>query len=335
MPVATGQALVSATAAAIGVLALTPLVARALKQKGIVDVPNARSSHSLPTVRGAGLATGFVLTLTLAMGRDRATISLAVVALLATILGGVEDLRGTAVALRLVAQMIIGAAFLAVVLTVGVSVPWEAVGAAMLFIVGYTNAFNFMDGINGISAVSASVAGLAFAAMAALTHNPDLLLSGAVIFASAVCFLPFNFPRARVFLGDSGSYSFGAVIACTAVTGWHAGIRADAILAPFAVYVADSGTVVLWRLVRGEPIAAPHRKHAYQRLVRLGTSHAQATGVVFVSSAATAALGLAVVSAGAAARVALDLGIVAVAALYLMLPTLLTARWRARTSEMP
>jgi UDP-N-acetylmuramyl pentapeptide phosphotransferase/UDP-N-acetylglucosamine-1-phosphate transferase len=271
--------------------------------------------------------------LALALGGDRATLSLAAVALLATVLGGFEDLHGSSVVLRLMAQIVIGAGFVAVTCVAGAAVPWPAAAAALVFIVGYTNAFNFMDGINGISAVSAAVAGLTFVVLGTVTGTPALPLVGAVIVVSAVCFLPFNFPHAQVFLGDSGSYSFGAVIACTAVIGWHSGIRADALLAPLAIYLADSGTVILVRLVRREPLASPHRQHVYQRLVRLGASHAQTTVVVFAASAATAALGLVSVRAGTMERAALDIGIAAVAAIYLMLPMLLTGRRNVRTPE--
>jgi UDP-GlcNAc:undecaprenyl-phosphate GlcNAc-1-phosphate transferase len=333
MRMTMGSTLVSVAVAAVGVLTLTPLAARVLKQKGVLDVPNARSSHSRPTPRGAGLATGVVLTVALALGRDGATFSIAAVALLATVLGGFEDLHGAGVAVRLAAQIAIATAFLAVTSATGTPLPWAGAVGALIFIVGYTNAFNFMDGVNGISSVSAATAGLTFVALAALTNVPDLQLAGAVIAASAACFLPFNFPHARVFLGDSGSYSFGAAIACTAVIGWHSGIRADAVLAPLAMYLVDSGSVIILRLVRRQHLATPHRQHAYQRLVRLGASHVQVATVVFVGSAATGALGLAVVRAEVPERVALDLGIAAIASFYLMLPVLITARQRAHTLE--
>src|ERR1700737_389248 len=94
------------------VLALTPPVIRALQRGGIIDRPGARSSHSIPVPRGAGLVTGLSLAVALIIGFDRFRLSLAAVALLATALGGLEDLHGVGVAPRLVAQVAIGSIFL-------------------------------------------------------------------------------------------------------------------------------------------------------------------------------------------------------------------------------
>jgi UDP-GlcNAc:undecaprenyl-phosphate/decaprenyl-phosphate GlcNAc-1-phosphate transferase len=317
-----GATIGSIAVAAVGVVALTPLAIRSLTRHGVMDRPSARSSHSQATVRGAGLVTGPILAAALVLGWDRLTISLALIALLATMLGALEDVRGISVGARLAGQLVIGAVFLVGSWGVGSALAWPAAVVALLFVVGYTNAFNFMDGINGISVAGAVAAGLAYIALAQVSDAPDLGLPGAALAATAVCFLPFNFPSARIFLGDSGSYSFGAVIACAAVAGWRAGVRADAIVAPLVIYLADTGTVVARRLWRREPVAAPHRTHAYQRLVQLGASHAQSTAVVLACTIVTSVLGLATARAGMAARAALDIAIIAVAVLYLALPTL-------------
>src|SRR5690606_15026464 len=82
-------------------------------------------------------------------------------------------------------------------------------GAAAVWIVAYVNAFNFMDGINGISVAQAAVAGTAWALVGWWQDLPLVTAAGSIVAAAAVAFAPFNFPRARVFLGDAGSYFLG------------------------------------------------------------------------------------------------------------------------------
>jgi UDP-N-acetylmuramyl pentapeptide phosphotransferase/UDP-N-acetylglucosamine-1-phosphate transferase len=314
------------------VLGFMPPAITALQRGGIIDRPGARSSHSIPVPRGAGLITGLSLAVALAIGFDRFRLSLAAVALLATALGGLEDLHGIGVAPRLVAQVTIGAIFLASTWGLGAGLAWPLAIALVIFIAGYTNAFNFMDGVNGISGAAVVVAGGSFIALGAFHSMANLVVIGVVLVAVAVCFLPFNFPRARVFLGDSGSYSFGFVIACAAVGAWRSGIPADALLAPLAIYLVDAATVILRRAARREPLAAAHREHVYQRLVQLGASHGQSTAVVFLGSSATAILGLAAASSETPERLAFEALIVGVLALYLSLPTVVTWRQRLRRS---
>jgi len=324
-------AIPAAVSAAV-VLALTQPAIVVLRRRGILDRPEARSSHSIATPRGAGLITGLSLAIGLTIGFDRFRLSLAAVALLATALGALEDLHGIGVFPRLVAQVAIGAIFLACTWGLGAVPTWPVAIALILFIAGYTNAFNFMDGVNGVSAAAVTVAGGSFIAIGGLHSLPDLILVGVVLTVVAICFLPFNFPRARVFLGDSGSYSFGAVIACAAVAEWRWGIPADAVLAPLAIYLADTATVIVRRAARRQRLTAAHRDHAFQRLLQFGFSHAQSTGIVFLSSLATAVLGLAAASSATPARVALDGLIVGIVALYLSVPAMVAGKQRRRSA---
>jgi UDP-GlcNAc:undecaprenyl-phosphate GlcNAc-1-phosphate transferase len=329
------RALFATTFAAAGVLLLMPLAVRALRAVGAIDVPNARSSHSRPTPRGAGLVTGVMMTVAFGIAGGRLDLALAVVAILATALGGLEDVRGTRVAARLAGQTIIGAVFIFSTRDLGASLSGAATAAVVVFVVGYTNAFNFMDGINGISAVTAIVAGASFALLGQLSSVPELRIVGAIVLVVALSFLPFNFPGARVFLGDSGSYSFGAVIGCAAVAGLRFGVRADAILAPLAIYLVDSGTVLVRRAAKRKSLGTPHREHTYQKLSELGASHTRSTGAVLACSTLTAGLGLAIVGANVTLRAALDALIIAVAGLYLCLPRAVAHHQAKNRSEGP
>lgn len=323
----------AAVAAAV-VLAFTPPAIKALQRRGILDRPEARSSHSTPTPRGAGFITGLSLAVALAIGFDRFRLSLAAVAILATALGGLEDLYGVRVAPRLAAQVAIGAVFLVSTWGLGAAPSLLAAIALIFFITGYTNAFNFMDGVNGISAATVLVAGGTFMAIGGLRSLANMVVIGVVLVVVAGCFLRFNFPNARVFLGDSGSYSFGAVIACAAVGAWRLGIPADTLLAPLAIYLADTATVILARAARRKPLIAAHREHAFQRLVQLGFSHAQSTGVVFLGSSAAAVFGLAALGSKTPQRLTFDGLIVGVLVLYLSLPTVVAWHQRKQLSAV-
>jgi UDP-GlcNAc:undecaprenyl-phosphate/decaprenyl-phosphate GlcNAc-1-phosphate transferase len=320
-----GAPIVSAVVAGVMVLALLPPGIKTLARFRILDRPGSRSLHSSPTPRGAGLVTGAALGIALLLGWDPITVSLSAVAFAATMLGGLEDLKGVGITPRIAGQLAIAGLFLGLTWKVGTPLAGPATAIAIVFIVGYTNAFNFMDGINGISAITAAVSGAAYVAEAQVRGIPDLRLAGTVLAVTALCFLPFNFPAARIFLGDSGSYSFGAVIACTAVAGWRAGVPPDVILAPLALYLADTGTVLAKRLFKHESLMAPHRSHAFQRLAELRKSHAQSTVVVLICTATTAGLGLLTLNAGMGTRVVLDTAIVVVIAWYLALPMLIAS----------
>ena len=107
-----------------------------------------------------------------------------------------------------------------------------------------------------------------------------LTLGGLTVAAAALAFAPFNFPRARMFLGDVGSYFLGGWLGALAVYGVAAGIPPEAVLAPLALYVTDAAATLLMRIVRHEPWLSPHKAHVFQRLVQLGWSHVRTTLLV-------------------------------------------------------
>jgi len=209
-------------------------------------------------------------------------------------IGLVDDVRGgISFQVRFAAQVAV-AAVAVVVLGTGVSVLPVGVllAGAAIGVVGYINAFNFMDGINGISVASAVVAGAMFAVVGRLENLALLQAGGVAITAACVGFLPFNFPTARAFLGDVGSYFIGAWIAILAYIAVLAGVRLDVVGAPLALYVADVGFTLAARVRRGEQWHAAHRDHVYQKLASGGLGHTFTTLVVLATSTALSALGL-------------------------------------------
>ncbi|MEN9637462.1 MAG: hypothetical protein RL077_5866 [Verrucomicrobiota bacterium] len=268
---------------------LTFPVRAVLLRFGVVDKPNERSSHVVPTVRGAGI--GIVLVVGGVMGWSAlSTGNLAQGCLVALFfalaaVSFVDDLRGLGPVVRFLTQAIVAAA--AVFLfgfwghhSVGLQVLLGCV--AWLWVAGYTNAFNFMDGINGLAAVQAIVTGLGTAAVsvsAGLTVNHAAVVFSVAVAGAALGFLPHNFPRARVFMGDVSSAPLGFLLAVLAV--WIAGETSLWMLPWLALlhanFVLDTGITLLRRVSRGEQWYSAHREHFYQRLIRVGYSHTRVT----------------------------------------------------------
>jgi UDP-GlcNAc:undecaprenyl-phosphate/decaprenyl-phosphate GlcNAc-1-phosphate transferase len=325
-------------------IALQPLVLKAMREAAVIDVPGPRSSHAVATPRGGGLAVVvaaaaglfFIQTLisaapdpdrpiwmdaTVRAGQPIWTIMMAI--LLFAVIGLLEDIRGVPVPVRLAMQA--GAGLVVALLLV----PHGGVVAVLLvalWLTGYTNAFNFMDGINGISATHAALAGVLYATAGAAYGLPVLAVAGTVTAAAAVSFLPWNAGRARIFLGDVGSYGLGGLLGAVAVVAWDSGVPVELVVAPLALYLADTGWTLARRCYRGEPWYRPHRSHTYQRLTDLGWSHQRVTAVTAATSALVCGCALAAAGSELYTRIALDVLAVAVLVGYLAAPVLLRVR---------
>lgn len=323
------SAVVSALAVA---LLITPVVIAVLRRLSVLDVPNARSSHRQPTVRGggAGVAIAAVVGVSVApawSGSNRLGLLLAGIGF--GLVGLAEDLIGIPPLPRFGLQLVAGAAAMSALLS-GLTGPtaWRVffVAGVLLWLVGYVNAFNFMDGINGISVAQVVVAGVAWYAIGTSEGVQPLAGGGLIVAGAALGFAPYNFPNARVFLGDVGSYFLGAWLAALAVIGVRAGLPPEAVLAPLALYTADTAVTLVKRMARHEPWHLPHRDHTYQRLVRLGWSHPTTTLVVSCFLAASSALGAVSLGDSLALRIGADVALVALLAGYLALPWIITRR---------
>jgi UDP-GlcNAc:undecaprenyl-phosphate/decaprenyl-phosphate GlcNAc-1-phosphate transferase len=197
---------------------------------------------------------------------------------------------------------------------------------AVFWIVGFVNAYNFMDGIDGISVAQAFGAGATWFAVGTVEDIPVLAAGGAIVAGAVLGFAPYNLPRARMFLGDVGSYFVGAWLATVAILGLRAGIAPEAVLAPLALYAADTGATLARRVARGELWYQPHRDHAYQRLGDAGWSHVQTSALVAACIVTCGLLGALSLADSVALRVSADLTIVGVIGGYLLTPNRLLSR---------
>lgn len=263
-----------ATAAGVTFIT-TPIIRRAMVRINSIDVPNHRSSHSAPVPRGGGLACTIAAVVTAAAPRQtqrlpsRATASISAL----SFLGFVDDQRrGLPASLRLTVQITAG------LLAYGHPGPGAlASGFAMPAVV---NVFNFMDGINGISACTAVVWGCNAIAVSKTTETRCLALIGAIAAGSGLGFLPWNVRADGFFLGDVGSYFFGALIANGIIAVIDSPRTAISVAAPLTLYGADAAQALARRISRGAPATEAHREHIYQRLVdEAGLSHLTVTSI--------------------------------------------------------
>lgn len=262
--------------------ALTPAVTAGLRRQGRLDVPNERSSHDRAVPRGGGIACALGGAVGLAVAQPGPSpflyAALGSLALL-TAVGHLDDRLSLSSSVRLLAQVAAGAlvgAFLGPL--------WVLAGPVMFVVL--VNCVNFMDGINGLTAVTmlgwgATSVYLAYAEDVALLADLGLVTA-----AIALGFLPWNAPRARVFLGDVGSYLFGALTATGAAVAVAGGVPLLAVLSPLLVYLFDVGLTLARRLRRRAPLLHAHREHVYQRLAaELPLSHAHVCAYVLTLNA--------------------------------------------------
>lgn len=310
-----------------GSLVLSGLALTVLRRSGVLDIPNERSLHDRPTVRGGGTGPAVAGLAGLAMLAPRfggLAPGLAFAAGGLALLGLVDDVRGMPVLPRFVAQA--GVALTAVVALIGPGwspAAWLLTGFAALWLISYLNAFNFMDGINGISVVQVVVAGAVWAVAGRSVSLPGLELAGLAGLALALGFAPFNLPRAQMFLGDAGSYFFGGWLGATAVWAVARGVPPEAVLAPLTLYLADTGATLAGRIRRGESWLQPHKTHVYQKLVALGWPHIRVALFCGAVMALCGGLGLLSLSSPPPARLLAGAGIIVVLAAYLNAPRLI------------
>lgn len=249
-------------------------------RRRLFDEPGERRSHAVATPRGGGIA--IVLALLVAMAvlvlRMPREIVLLVCAgfglLLVAGIGWIDDHRPLSPWSRLAVHAV-ASGWLMVGFYLSGADPVVAVSVFVLSLV-LINVWNFMDGIDGLAASQAALVAAAFAWLAGGAFAIHL---GLAFIGSLFGFLPFNFPRAKIFLGDVGSGALGFGLALMA------GLALDAmpvaawplLLLPLGAFLTDAGLTLFSRMLRGERWWTPHVEHAYQRWARRIGSHVPAT----------------------------------------------------------
>lgn len=290
-----------AVLAAVG----TGIFRRVALKRGLLDRPNERSSHTVPTPRGGGIVfvglwliavAGLFLTGQLS---SRATLALLPGALAVAAVGYLDDLRQVSARTRAAVHVAAGA--FAVMMIGGFETmsfgPWTlqlgvfGYGFATLAIAWSINLFNFMDGTDGISSTEGIfVLGFGGAFLAAV--GSEMALPAWLLAAALTGFFLWNKPQAKIFMGDAGSGFIGLLIGVFAISGeTTAHVPALLWLVLYAVFVCDATVTLARRILKGEKWYVAHRSHAYQRLVHgAGWSHRKVLGGVIVLNVLLASL---------------------------------------------
>jgi len=250
-------------------------------RRGLMDHPSQRSSHTIPTPRGGGLAivaAHFVALLVLDLrGYITLTESIALMAAggAVALVGFLDDRRSVAASVRFMVHL--GAAILVVAMIGGVSAraAWIGQLVAVLGIAWVTNLFNFMDGIDGIAASEAVFVSLAAAGMIfVLNRDVGLVGSFGALGMASMGFLVWNWPPARIFMGDVGSGFLGFMLAALAILASRRNVIALQVWPILGgVFLVDATVTLIRRVVRGDRWYEAHRTHAYQHLARVWGGH--------------------------------------------------------------
>ena len=261
------------------------LVKPLLLRLNLVDVPNHRSSHQRVTLRGGGIAIILVALVTwlwFAFFRDDSVHPALLWSIGAVIcfgiLGLAEDLKELPVKVRIAGQFLLSLAFgWGLCGALGLSLLWLLlIPFAGVFLI---NAANFMDGTNGISGLHGTATGATALIAGSMADDVSLMVFGCVVLGAFGGFLPWNFPKAQMFLGDVGSYALGASMWAAGIWVWASTGSVLFAVAPFLVYSADVIFTLARRLARRVDVTEAHREHVYQRINQAYGSHVWASGV--------------------------------------------------------
>jgi UDP-N-acetylmuramyl pentapeptide phosphotransferase/UDP-N-acetylglucosamine-1-phosphate transferase len=219
-----------------------------------------------------------------------------------------------------------------------VDLGWWGYPLTLLWIVGLTNVFDFMDGIDGIAGSQAVVTATTAPAIAFVRAEPAQAVYALTLVGGSAGFLRHNWPPARVFTGDTGSAYLGYTFAGLAVLGNYdrsAIVPFSAWVILLAPFIFDSGLTLSKRILRGERWYEAHREHLYQRLVRAGWSHRAVTLVYLALALYLAALVIAhfLLEFGSRTDVVIALAL-PLAALFLLVRRV-EAKWQALGHQEP
>jgi len=262
-------------------------------ERRLLAMPNERSSHTTPTPTGGGIAIalmsllGLVIFALLTHRFDASLGFLIAGGAFVAFISWLDDLYTMPIQVRLVVHslsalcLICGAGYIHGVtlpLLASISLGWLGFVVTFLCTISLINAYNFMDGIDGIAGAQAVIAGLTWTWIGYCLAAPLVMALGAMVAASSLGFLGYNWPPARIFMGDVGSaflgYSFAALVVLAAHDQPQLACIGLLVIWPF---VFDTVFTLIRRWRQGENVFQAHRTHLYQRLVIAGHSHRTVT----------------------------------------------------------
>lgn len=313
--------------AVLGSALLTPIVRALAHRVGRFERPGDHQAHAHlpPRLGGVAIALTWAGTLLLVarvgddslrdLLRSLPLMPILFGALLVFVVGLADDIRPVSAGVKvtveaLAAGALIGAGIVIAQVTVfgfTIELGWLSIVVTMAWLIGITNAFNLIDGLDGLATGLAIIAGVTCTAIVILRGDMATAVLLVALMGALVGFLPYNFNPASIFLGDGGSLFIGFVLALTAITGFQKGATALAVGVPlliFALPLLDTATTIIRRL-RGTPSAhdqrlrtvvtrllQPDRGHIHHQLLSRGLSHTSAVLVLYAIAVCLALLAL-------------------------------------------
>ncbi|MFB4393751.1 MULTISPECIES: glycosyltransferase family 4 protein [unclassified Pseudomonas] len=278
-------------------LLVTGLLRRYALSHSLIDVPNARSSHQQPTPRGGGVAIvlSFLLAVPVAMALELLSVPASVALLgsgsLVAVIGFMDDHGHIAARWRLLGHFV--AAIWALywlqgfapirIFGVEFNLGWLGVIFAAFYLVWMLNLYNFMDGIDGLASVEACTTTLAMCLIYLMNGHLQLLWPALALCLAVAGFLFWNFPPARIFMGDAGSGFLGITLGVLSLqAAWVDPQLFWSWVILLGVFIVDATLTLLRRLMRGQKVYEAHRTHAYQYASRRLGRHLPVTLSILV-----------------------------------------------------
>jgi Fuc2NAc and GlcNAc transferase len=286
-----------AVAVVVFSFALTHVLRRYALHKSLLDIPNGRSSHTIATPRGGGVAivvsylAGLVWMFASGLMGQALFLAMFGAGVLIAALGFLDDHGHIAARWRLLGHFFAAAwalfwlGGLPAISVFGMTLaPGLIVNVlAAFYLVWLLNLYNFMDGIDGIASVEAICVCLGAAIIYLLTGHSYLLLLPLLLACAVAGFLFWNFPPAKIFMGDAGSGFLGIILGCLSLQGaWISSQFLWVWLILLGVFIVDATVTLIRRLIRGDKVYEAHRSHAYQFASRRVGKHLPVTSAVGV-----------------------------------------------------
>ncbi len=281
-------------------LLVVPVIRRFCLRKGFVDLPNSRKVHKRPTPRLGGVAiwastiVGFIILFLINpnLPEGNGLSGIFIGGTLMFLMGLIDDLYELTPEFKLFIQ--IGAATLAFLLGVRIEVLSNPFGdpvtlgllsfpLTVLWLVGITNAVNFIDGLDGLAGGIVTIMAITLGIVAFHSNQPASALVAILLAGSIMGFLVFNFYPARIFMGDSGSLFSGFVLAGLSVTGVVKSIAVSVLLPVliFTVPIIDMSLTVLRRVLKGNNPMSADNEHLHHKLLKSGLSQNRTLAVLY------------------------------------------------------
>jgi Fuc2NAc and GlcNAc transferase len=275
--------------------ALTAVLRRYALSRSLLDVPNDRSSHSVPTPRGGGVAIvlSFLGALAGLFAGDLISpavfFALAGAGSMTAVVGFLDDHGHIAARWRLLAHFVaaawavwwLGGLPTISLFGASINIGWVGHLLAVIYLVWMLNLYNFMDGIDGIAGVEAVTVCFGGCLLFWLSGIPDQAWPSVLLAACVIGFLVWNFPPAKIFMGDAGSGFLGVVLGVISLqAAWISPGIFWGWLILLGVFIVDATFTLLRRLVRGDKVYEAHRSHAYQFASRRFGKHLPVTVAV-------------------------------------------------------